>query len=36
VTLHLDFRDHLFDTDLLGEQKTVHNIEAHMGMTFFF
>jgi outer membrane beta-barrel protein len=36
VTLHLDFRDHLFDTDLLGEEKTVHNIEAHLGMTLFF
>lgn len=36
LTLHLDFRDHLFDTDLLGEEKTVHNIEAHLGMTLFF
>lgn len=36
LTLHLDFRDHLFDTDLLGEQKTVHNIEAHLGLTVFF
>lgn len=36
LTLHLDFRDHLFDTDLLGEPKTVHNIEAHLGLTVFF
>jgi outer membrane beta-barrel protein len=36
ITLHLDFRDHLFDTDLLGEEKTVHNIEAHLGLTLFF
>lgn len=36
LTLHLDFRDHLFDTDLLGEEKTVHNIEAHLGLTVFF
>lgn len=36
VTLHLDFRDHLFDTDLLGSEKTVHNIEAHLGLTLFF
>lgn len=36
LALHIDFRDHLFDTDLLGEEKTVHNIEAHLGMTVFF
>jgi outer membrane beta-barrel protein len=36
VTMHLDLRDHLFDTDLLGEEKTVHNIEAHLGFTLFF
>jgi outer membrane beta-barrel protein len=36
LALHLDVRDHLFDTDLLGEEKTVHNIEAHLGMTVFF
>jgi outer membrane beta-barrel protein len=36
LTLHLDVRDHMFDTDLLGEQKTVHNIEAHLGFTVFF
>jgi outer membrane beta-barrel protein len=36
IALHLDFRDHLFDTDLLGTEKTVHNIEAHLGMTVFF
>ena len=36
VALHLDFRDHLFDIDLLGEEKTVHNLEAHLGVTVFF
>lgn len=36
VALHLDFRDHLFDIDLLGEEKTVHNLEAHLGFTVFF
>ncbi|HEX7061424.1 MAG TPA: outer membrane beta-barrel domain-containing protein [Woeseiaceae bacterium] len=36
LTLHLDLRDHLFDTDLLGEKKTVHNIESHLGFTVFF
>lgn len=34
--LHLDVRDHLYDTDLLGEQKTVHNLEAGGGMAVFF
>lgn len=36
VAIHLDFRDHLFDTDLLGEEKTVHNLESHLGLTIFF
>ncbi len=36
VALHLDFRDHLFDIDLLGEEKTVHNLEGHVGVTVFF
>jgi len=36
VALHLDVRDHMFDTDLLGTEKTVHNVEAHLGMTVFF
>ncbi len=36
LALHLDFRDHLFDIDLLGEEKTVHNLEATLGITIFF
>ncbi len=36
IALHADFRDHLFDIDILGEDKTVHNLEAHFGFTFFF
>ena len=36
VALHLDVRDHLFDIDLLGEEKTAHNLEAHLGVTVFF
>ena len=36
LALHLDFRDHLFDIDLLGEEKTVHNLEATLGITVFF
>lgn len=36
LALHLDFRDHLYDIDLLGEEKTVHNLEATLGITVFF
>jgi len=36
VALHLDFRDHLYDIDLLGEEKTVHNLEGSLGFTVFF
>ena len=34
--LRAEFRDHAFDTDLLGESKTAHNLAAHLGLTFFF
>ena len=36
VAIRLDFRDHLFDIDLLGEEKTAHNLEGHLGITLFF
>ena len=36
IALHIDFRDHLFDIDLLGEEKTAHNLEGHLGLTVFF
>ena len=36
VALHIDFRDHLFDIDLLGVEKTAHNLEGHLGFTVFF
>ena len=36
VAIHIDFRDHLFDIDLLGEEKTAHNLEGHIGLTVFF
>ena len=36
VALHFDFRDHLFDIDLFGEEKTVHNLEANLGISIFF
>jgi outer membrane beta-barrel protein len=34
--IHADVRDHIFDIDLLGQEKTNHNLEAHVGVTFFF
>ncbi|MFK8016004.1 MAG: outer membrane beta-barrel domain-containing protein [Gammaproteobacteria bacterium] len=36
LALRLDVRDHLFDIDLLGTDKTAHNIEYHIGLSFFF
>jgi len=36
VAFHVDFRDHLFDIDILGEDKTAHNLEGHIGVTVFF
>lgn len=36
VAMHIDFRDHLFDIDLLGEEKTAHNLEGSLGVTIFF
>ena len=35
-TLRVDFRDHLYDIDILGEEKTVHNLEGTLGFTVFF
>jgi outer membrane beta-barrel protein len=36
LAVHADIRDHIFDIDLLGQEKTAHNFEAHLGVTFFF
>ncbi|MFO7602609.1 MAG: outer membrane beta-barrel domain-containing protein [Gammaproteobacteria bacterium] len=36
LAMHLDVRDHIFDIDLLGQAKTTHNIELHIGATLFF
>jgi outer membrane beta-barrel protein len=36
LTLHLDARDHMFESDLFGEIKTMHNFELHGGLTYFF
>ncbi|HEX7079689.1 MAG TPA: outer membrane beta-barrel domain-containing protein [Gammaproteobacteria bacterium] len=36
LAVHADVRDHVFDIDLLGQEKTSHNLECHVGVTFFF
>ena len=36
VALHVDFRDHIFKSDLLGNNKTTHNLEGTAGISFFF
>lgn len=36
MALHLDFKDHIFDSDLLGTDKTTHNLEGTAGFTLFF
>jgi len=36
IAMHVDFRDHLFDIALLGEEKTAHNLEGTLGVTIFF
>jgi len=36
VALHLDFRDHIFSSDLLGTDKTTNNLEATAGLSIFF
>lgn len=35
-SLHVDMRDHMFDIDVTGEDKTTHNFEYHLGAAFFF
>jgi outer membrane beta-barrel protein len=36
LALHVDVRDHVFESDLFGVTKNVHNIEATLGMTVFY
>lgn len=36
LAAHLDVREHVFQTDLLGFQKTVHNLETTLGVTTYF
>ena len=36
VALHLDFKDHIFESDLLGSDKYTHNLEGTIGLSMFF
>ena len=36
LAIHLDARDHIFNIDLLGKEKTAHNLELTTGITVFF
>lgn len=36
LTWHVDFRDHIFESDILNENETTHNVEFSTGLTLFF
>jgi outer membrane beta-barrel protein len=36
LALHVNVRDHVFESDLLGEDENYHNIEFSGGLTLFF
>ena len=36
ISLHVAFKDYIFDSDLLGTDKTTHNLEATAGLSVFF
>lgn len=36
LTWNLDYRDHMFETELLGHKKQSHNLEFATGLTVFF
>ena len=36
VAMRFDLRDHVFDSDLFGTNKTLHNLEWRTGLTLFF
>jgi len=36
LAMHVNVRDHMFDSDLLGQNKTTHNIEFTLSMNYFF
>ena len=36
LAVHLDVRDRMFESDLLGENKNTQNIQVGLGLTAFF
>jgi len=36
IAVHFDVRNHMFDSDLLGESKLTQNLQVNMGVTAFF
>ncbi len=36
LAVHLDARDHMFESDLLGDTKTTHNFELQASLSYFF
>ncbi len=36
IAVHLDVRDHMFESDLLGENKLTQNLQVGFGVTAFF
>ena len=36
IALRFDVRNHMFDNDVTGEDKTTHNIEFNLGASWFF
>jgi len=36
LTWQIDFRDHIFNSDLINSNQTTHNIELSTGVTFFY
>lgn len=36
LSINFDVRDHMFDSDILGDSKVTHNIEFLFGLNFYF
>lgn len=36
LTWHIDFRDHIFKSDIINENETTHNLELSTGFSLFF
>jgi outer membrane beta-barrel protein len=36
IAVHFDVRNHMFDSDLLGESKLTQNLQVNLGVTAFF